>query len=172
MIRIFLVTLAALLLWVAPEAQAGSRDGWYYELDHVSPRYREPARRKKSYNRRHGKRYDRGDINQYRSAIIIDEDDEKIWDCKPPVRGVGTQWIGTEGAMDAARKDWMERTRFDYGENWLDMANAQGPYGASSPISSCGRTSIGETMGQVLYRCTIIARPCKPQMVEVPGKTK
>ena len=38
------------------------------------------------------------------------------WLCLDKVRGLGTQWIGTEGALDAARKDWMERVRYDHGE--------------------------------------------------------
>ena len=46
--------------------------------------------------------------------------------CADKVRGLGTQWIGTEGAMDAAKKDWMERVRYDYGELFLDMNNSKG----------------------------------------------
>ena len=75
--------------------------------------------------------------------------------CADKVRGLGTQWIGTEGAMDAAKKDWMERVRYDYGESYLDMNNSK------DFVSRCGRVSIGETMGQVMYRCEIVARPCK-----------
>ncbi len=109
-------------------------------------------------------------IRGYRA--IDDEDDDRIRDCKPPVRGVGSQWIGPEGAMEAATKDFMERVRYDYGETYLDMKNARGPYGEDMPISRCGRTSIGETLGQVFYRCEIIARPCKAPLGETVGKTK
>lgn len=80
--------------------------------------------------------------------------------CAEKVRGLGTQWIGTEGALDAAKKDWMERVRYDYGKSYLDMTNAH------DFVSRCGRVSIGETMGQVMYRCEIVARPCKGQMTE------
>ena len=87
--------------------------------------------------------------------------------CADKVRGLGTQWIGTEGAMDAAKKDWMERVRYDYGESFLDMNNAK------DFVSRCGRVSIGETMGQVMYRCEIVARPCKGTMAETkPPRSK
>jgi hypothetical protein len=92
--------------------------------------------------------------------------DDRQYHCVDKVRGLGTQWIGTEGAMDAAKKDWMERVRYDYGESYLDMTNAQ------DFISRCGRVSIGETLGQVTYRCEILARPCKAQMKETVSNTK
>jgi len=112
-----------------------------------------------------------------------DRDDDDRWDgvnfyadpgnrrptsfkCEDKVRGLGTQWIGTEGAMDAAKKDWMERVRYDYGEAFLDMGNAK------QFVSRCGRVSIGETMGQVMYRCEIVARPCKGIFTDTPATTK
>ena len=91
---------------------------------------------------------------------IVVERDRGEFHCVEKVRGLGTQWIGTEGAMDAAKKDWMERVRYDFGESFLDLNNAK------DFVSRCGRTSIGETMGQVMYRCEIVARPCKAQMQE------
>jgi len=75
--------------------------------------------------------------------------------CADKVRGLGTQWIGTEGAMDAAKKDWMERVRYYHGETFLDLSHA------ADFAKRCGRVSIGEVAGQVLYRCEIEARPCK-----------
>ena len=86
--------------------------------------------------------------------------------CADKVRGLGTQWIGTEGAMDAAKKDWMERVRYDYGKSFLDMNNSK------EFVSRCGRVSIGETMGQVMYRCEIVARPCKGTMNDTTAATK
>jgi hypothetical protein len=86
--------------------------------------------------------------------------------CADKVRGLGTQWIGTEGAMDAAKKDWMERVRYDYGESYLDMTNSK------DFVSRCGRVSIGETMGQVMYRCEIVARPCKGVMADTKAASK
>jgi hypothetical protein len=75
--------------------------------------------------------------------------------CADRVRGLGTQWIGEGGALEAAKKDWMERVRYDLGESYLDLSHA------TDLVKRCGRTSIGETAGQVLFRCEIWARPCK-----------
>ncbi len=68
--------------------------------------------------------------------------------------------------MDAAKKDWMERVRYDYGESYLDMTNSK------DFVSRCGRVSIGETMGQVMYRCEIVARPCKGIMADTKAAAK
>jgi hypothetical protein len=84
--------------------------------------------------------------------------------CVEKVRGLGTQWIGTSGALEAAKKDWMERVRYDHGESYLDMTNAR------DFESRCGRTSIGEVAGQVTYRCEIVARPCKAPLKETSAK--
>ncbi len=89
-----------------------------------------------------------------------DGKDERGGKCVDKVRGLGTQWIGTQGALDAAKKDWMERVRYDHGESYIDMTNAK------DFVSRCGRTSIGEIAGQVTYRCEIYARPCKAPMQE------
>jgi hypothetical protein len=75
--------------------------------------------------------------------------------CLDRVRGLGTQWIGEQGALDGAKKDWMERVRYYHGETYVDMSHA------SDVVKRCGRVSIGEVAGQVLYRCEIEARPCK-----------
>ncbi len=85
-------------------------------------------------------------------------EDERGFRCLEPVRGVGTEWIGQEGALNAARKDWMERVRYDHGERFLDMTNDR------DEASRCSRVSIGEVAGQVMYRCEIWARPCQPHM--------
>jgi hypothetical protein len=90
---------------------------------------------------------------RYYAPPVVDERDEKF--CLGPVRGVGKQWIGEEGALDAAKDDWMARVRYDLGESFLDMKNAE------DFEKRCGRTSVGETLGQVFYRCEIVARPCK-----------
>ena len=75
--------------------------------------------------------------------------------CLDRVRGLGTQWIGEQGALDGAKKDWMERVRYYHGETYVDMSHA------SDVVKRCGRVSIGEVAGQVLYRCEIEARPFK-----------
>ena len=85
-------------------------------------------------------------------------EDDRGFRCQEPVRGVGTEWIGQEGALKAARKDWMERVRYDHGERFIDMTNDR------EEVSRCSRVSIGEVAGQVMYRCEIVARPCQPPM--------
>jgi len=73
------------------------------------------------------------------------------------VRGLGTQWIGEDGAFEAAKKDWMERVRYDHGETYVDMSHAV------DVERRCGRVSVGEVVGQVLFRCEIVATPCKAE---------
>ena len=74
-----------------------------------------------------------------------------------------TQWIGEQGALDAAKKDWMERVRYYHGETFLDLSHA------ADFAKRCGRVSIGEVAGQVLYRCEIEARPCKGSFKSLDG---
>ena len=83
--------------------------------------------------------------------------------CLDRVRGLGTQWIGEQGALDAAKKDWMERVRYYQGETFLDLSHA------ADFAKRCGRVSIGEVAGQVLYRCEIEARPCKGSFESLDG---
>ena len=85
-------------------------------------------------------------------------DDDRGFHCLEPIRGVGTEWIGQEGALKGARKDWMERVRYDHGERFIDMTNDR------DEVSRCGRVSIGELVGKVMYRCEIWARPCQAHM--------
>ena len=84
--------------------------------------------------------------------------------CLDRVRGLGTQWIGEQGALDAAKKDWMERVRYYHGETFLDLSHA------ADFAKRCGRVSIGEVAGQVLYRCEIEARPCKASFESLDGQ--
>lgn len=51
-------------------------------------------------------------------------------------------------------------------KSYIDMTNAR------DFESRCGRVSIGEVVGQVTYRCEIMARPCKPPMKETATTTK
>jgi hypothetical protein len=84
--------------------------------------------------------------------------------CKDKVRGLGTQWVGEAGALEAAKKDWMERVRYDLGESYLDLSNAQ------DFVRRCGRVSIGEQLGQYMHRCEVIARPCKGDFAKTEGQ--
>jgi hypothetical protein len=94
------------------------------------------------------------DVKLYRSPDA-DRGVDKRTRCLPPVSGLGTQWIGLKGALDAAKKDWMERVRYDHGESFVDMSHA------ANVGSRCGRVSIGSFLGKVMYRCEIVASPCQ-----------
>ena len=93
-----------------------------------------------------------------------DDDFSKRRRCLGLVRGLGTQWIGEGGALEAAKKDWLEKVRYDHGETYLDMNHAE------DFEKRCGRTSIGEIAGQVLFRCEIVARPCKGEFDKLEGQ--
>lgn len=163
------VALAAVMLSAACHAEDWSLSTWHqgprsavaYEPSTISRapvRWRETRRRYPRH--RHAERHAySGPVSHYRHPAH-----RPGIKCQEPVRGLGTQWIGTEGAMEAAKKDWMERVRYDFGESYLDMTNAQ------AFVSRCGRTSIGETMGQVMYRCEIVARPCRAAFGETADK--
>ena len=106
------------------------------------------------------------DVKYFRSPDSSDERgrDGKHGRCLAPVSGLGTQWIGLKGALDAARKDWMERVRYDHGESFVDMSHA------ASVGSRCGRVSIGSFLGKVMYRCEIIARPCQARFEQTGAR--
>lgn len=132
-----------------------------------------PSARRHQARKRYAKRHDRKeDATKVMAYVKRDGEKDQVhaerreFSCADKVRGLGTQWIGTEGALDAAKKDWMERVRYDYGESFLDMNNAK------DFVSRCGRVSIGETMGQVMYRCEILARPCKGTMADTKAASK
>jgi hypothetical protein len=160
-VGIALVAALAVPAYVGP---AAATDYWDWSVGTGSP-----TSRAKKARVRHVKRMKKEDPT--RVMGYVKREDEKLAakpevQCTEKVRGLGTQWIGTEGAMDAAKKDWMERVRYDYGESFLDLSHAK------DFVSRCGRTSIGETMGQVMYRCEIVARPCKGVMSETTASTK
>jgi hypothetical protein len=146
------LVLALIILIAVPTCSIA---GEYVHPIYEHTGYQQPQRTRRV--RRHVRReprYDRETVRLYRSM------DDEYANCGPVIRGLGTQWIGTEGALEAAKKDWMERTRYDLGEAYLDLTNAK------DFVSRCGRVSVGETMGQVMYRCDIRATPCKPKFTE------
>ena len=154
------VTLALAMLFALPSC-AG--ENWSWDMGSGAPWAGHRARA--HYQNRH----------RYRPKVMAYErrekgptpvKDERGWQCVDKVRGLGTQWIGTEGALEAAKKDWMERVRYDHGESYIDMTNAK------DFESRCGRVSIGEALGQVTYRCEIMARPCKAPMREATKARK
>ena len=135
--------------WSLSTWQQGPRSpSAYGHATKAKPKWRATAHHRKQ--RVEQQPQEKPDLRLYRA-----EDKPQIVTCQPPVRGLGTQWVGNQGALDAAKKDWMERVRYDLGESYLDMANA------ADETHRCGRVSIGEALGQVMYRCEIKARPCK-----------
>jgi hypothetical protein len=164
MIKSITLALAAAIAVPVYSAPVAATDYWDWNMGSGSPTTRAKKARVK-----YAKRY-RQESPAKVMAYVKREDDKVAGkseaQCADKVRGLGTQWIGTEGAMDAAKKDWMERVRYDYGESYLDMNNSK------EFISRCGRVSIGETMGQVMYRCEIVARPCKGVMNDTKAAAK
>jgi hypothetical protein len=161
--RLLVLAFAA---WLVTPLHA---EEWNWEIG-----YRRPGFVHHHY-RQHVSDIDRERVRLYREAEIDAErraehreerhdehafDDERGFRCQEPVRGVGTEWIGQEGALKTARKDWMERVRYDHGERFIDMTNDR------EEVSRCSRVSIGEVAGQVMYRCEIWARPCQAHMEE------
>lgn len=145
----------ALALPLAITNPAAATDYWDWSVgtgDPSSSRHRVQQRRRAAHRAR---KASATRVMAYeKRAEVADKGDHDV-KCVEKVRGLGTQWIGTQGALDAAKKDWMERVRYDHGESYLDLTNAR------DFESRCGRTSIGEVAGQVTYRCEIVARPCK-----------
>jgi hypothetical protein len=152
------IALAAALAFSAP-ACAGDFD-WDWGLGSGSPHAKHRYARKHTQRRHRHRRANRDGtrVMAYVKHKGKGKKEDGGYLCVEKVRGLGTQWIGTEGAMEAAKKDWMERVRYDHGESYVDMSNAR------DFESRCGRVSIGEIAGQVTYRCEVHARPCKPPL--------
>jgi len=153
----------ALAAWLVTPAHA---EEWDWQIGYKRPGFVHHHYRPQAND------IDRERVRLYREAGLDAEhrehrhDDGRGFHCLDPIRGLGTQWIGTEGALNAARKDWMERVRYDHGERYIDMTNAR------DEVSRCSRVSIGEVAGQVTYRCEIWARPCQALMEETPSQHK
>jgi hypothetical protein len=168
MIKYISLALAAIIAVPAYSSPVVASDYWDWSLADGNPTTRNKRARVK-----YAKRYRKSSAPTKVLAYVKREGEKdqvhaerREFSCADKVRGLGTQWIGTEGALDAAKKDWMERVRYDYGESFLDMNNSK------DFVSRCGRVSIGETMGQVMYRCEIVARPCKGTMTDTKAAAK
>lgn len=153
------VALALALILALPltlAASAGASDYWDWSMGTGDPT---SAHRAKQRRRAHRARKPTATkVMAYEQRTEVADKNDHGVKCVEKVRGLGTQWIGTQGALDAAKKDWMERVRYDHGESYIDLTNAR------DFESRCGRTSIGEVAGQVTYRCEVLARPCKAPM--------
>jgi hypothetical protein len=158
-----IIILAAFAILAAVANPARATDWDWPHSEWGAPRAPVQKARARRNNRRAQSSYERERIRGFRNReyelSVEDEPDWKpVGECAYKIRGLGTQWIGEEGALEAAKKDWMEKVRYDLGESFLDLKNAR------SFVHRCGRTSIGETMGQVMYRCEMVARPCQGVM--------
>lgn len=154
-----LLSLAAILAMLITGTRPAHADGCW-DIDGCPRRHRAVKHHRNLRHYSPPKWEDRRDRDD-------DEDREERRTClEEKVRGLGTQWIGTEGALSAAKKDWMERVRYDHGETFVDITHSLGFE------SRCGRVSIGEVAGQVTYRCEIVARPCKAVFSEGRKPTK
>jgi hypothetical protein len=91
----------------------------------------------------------------------VDEKEKDKARCLDVQRGVGTQWITMDGAEDAARKDWMETVRYDFGEKFMSIDNAR------DYEHRCSRSSVGSAAAQMLFRCEVRARPCIAPAAEI-----
>jgi len=155
---IIILTALAVIFPTASLAEDWSLSTWQQGPRSPSAYGKAQPKWRATAQRRHRKGHDKIVTPDRREVRLYRAEDKPLPEgvtCQPQVRGLGTQWVGEQGALDAAKKDWMERVRYDLGESYLDMANA------ADETHRCGRTSIGETLGQVMYRCEIIARPCK-----------
>lgn len=85
---------------------------------------------------------------------------DEVVRCLFPVRVVGSQDLRESAAEDSAKKAWAEHVRWNFGESFMGIENAQ------DYQKRCSRSSIGEAMGAVLNRCEVSAKPCRPGMVK------
>ncbi len=77
--------------------------------------------------------------------------------CQPTLAAVGDQYATEAGAQAEADKAWMQTARWQYGERFMSRENAD------DASYECGRSSVGSVVGQVFYRCRLVARPCRPE---------
>ena len=128
MIKSTTLALAALIAVPITTAPVVASDYWDWSVGSGNP---ETTRQKAQTQVRQALQQAKRRARPKVMAYVKREGDEKLADrrefsCADKVRGLGTQWIGTEGALDAAKKDWMERVRYDYGKSFLDMNEGQG----------------------------------------------
>jgi len=92
-----------------------------------------------------------------RTAPVVEADK-----CRPLLAVVGDQYASESGAQGEADKAWMQTARWQWGERYMAREHAL------DASYECGRSSVGSVVGQVFYRCRLMARPCRPEAS--PGK--
>lgn len=125
----------------------------------------EPRRQSHSSRDTH-RRDHRDDRRSYRSTDDWRDGDRDMrnhrdherdgFQCIDRMRVVGSQFINKEGAEESAQKAFMEEVRFRWGESFMSIETAQ------DYESRCTRSSVGEVLNQVFFRCEIRASPCRP----------
>lgn len=138
----FLILAASAI--VASAEQAGASPSQYRPLHHWDAhewRVAHHRRRKRTVRR-----------ETYR-----EREDATHGRCKSPVAVVGDQYASESGAKAESDKAWSQTVRYMHGERWMSRDHAD------SVFYECGRSSVGSIVGQVFYRCRIVARPCRPE---------
>jgi hypothetical protein len=89
--------------------------------------------------------------------------------CYDIVSAVGIEDRDGEKALETAREVWANTVRFDYGERYIDLKNAE-QFRSVCTVSSVGRTLISHIEDhqdqRERTRCKIWARPCKARLGE------
>lgn len=152
--------LIALLGVVALPACVGAQ---HWDLQTNQPVFRESYRdhgrhyRTYSYKHRSYRKPEvRGYIHRRPDMTEHHEPLTPIIRCFEAQQSLGDQYVGVDGAKDQAIKNWMQDVRYYHGERAMDFTMAR------HASFSCGRSSVGSVVGQVFYRCKLIATPCTP----------
>jgi hypothetical protein len=159
--------------WSLSTFHAGPRSASAYEPSSVSyarPRWRETQRRYYRPRRHHYDHIAAPELrDDYRHEVRLYRPDEgprdrKRFKCLERVTVVGSQWAGESGAEESAQKAFMEQVRWNDGESFMDIKNAEGY------AKRCARSSIGEVAGATLHRCEVSALPCREIMARTEPK--
>lgn len=146
------VAICAVLITGAVQAEAGVRricnawtDQCWLENEHgqvVRARHHKakPKRRKP----------------QVRAYVKREREDDDGVRCKETLVVIGDARPSESGARDDAEAVFMRASRFRHGEAWMDPRNAR------DYAVRCARASITEIVGQVMVRCELKAKPCRP----------
>lgn len=76
--------------------------------------------------------------------------------CKETLTVIGDARPSEQGAREDAESVFMRASRYRHGESWMDPKNAR------DYAIRCARASITEIVGQVMVRCELRAKPCRP----------
>ena len=158
----------ALLVVFVPSQASAQIDGAFWadsgfwsggRPDTVRP-YRKYRQHYVQYNRRHPNRHH--GWRHYASEYGRSDTPR----CYGIVTAVGVESLLPDRALAAAERVWAANVRFDYGERYLDLENAE------QRNSVCTRSSVNDSfagkLGEqivgesaVSHRCKIWARPCR-----------